>query len=406
MWEEAPGWAHVSSSAAWQDLVIQNVRDMLIRDRGHPSVIVWGTRLNETGDDPGLWAATRQAAHELDPSRPSSGAMDTHSTRGWAEDVFGFNDYSLTAQGTATLQPPLTGIPYLITESVGVLKARPPRFAWTDPPALLAEQAALHAQAQNTAHSDPGYAGMLAWAAFDYGSAYGHPHGIKWAGVADGFRVPKPGAATYQAQVDPRIRPLIVPVFFWEPGGAQPSGQALLIASNCDQLRISVAGTHVATALPAAGNPLYSNLPYPPFLVRLPAAEGRCDLHIQGYLAGRQVTSRTMSNDPAGDHLGMAADDDAIMADGSDMTRVVFRAVDAYGNQRRYPRGEVTLNVDGPGQLIGDNPFAFGQYGGLGAVWVRSRAGQPGTITVSAVHAVLGRDRARVHSRQPGPGPG
>ena len=71
--EEAPGWHNVSTTPAWQDAVVQDVRDMVIRDRSRPSVIIWGTRLNETGDYPGLWAATRQAARKLDPTRPSTG---------------------------------------------------------------------------------------------------------------------------------------------------------------------------------------------------------------------------------------------------------------------------------------------------------------------------------------------
>ena len=88
VWEEAPGWHNVSSNPAWQDLVIQNVRDMVIRDRSRPSVAIWGTRLNETPDVPGLWETTRQIAAELDGSRPSSGAMAFHSVAEWNEDVF------------------------------------------------------------------------------------------------------------------------------------------------------------------------------------------------------------------------------------------------------------------------------------------------------------------------------
>ena len=56
-----------------------------------------------------------------------------------------------------------------------------------------------------------------------------------------------------------------------------------------------------------------------------------------------------MSADPAGDALGMTVDDATITADGSDATRAVFRAIDAYGNQRRYGSGQVTLTLSGPG---------------------------------------------------------
>jgi beta-galactosidase len=408
VWEEAPGWDHVSTQPSWQNQVIQNVRDMVTRDRNHPSVIIWGTRLNETTDYPHLWAATRQVARELDPSRPSSGAMDIYDTAQWAEDVFGFNDYTYNRHtGQAELLPPLAGVPYLITEAIGVVEARPEHFAWTDAPVLLAKQAALHAQAHNAARSDRRYSGLLAWSAFDYHSLQGHPGSIKWTGVADGFRVPKPGAAIYQTQVDPKVRPMIVPVFFFELGGAQPglTGPGTMIASNCEMLHISLNGSQVMTALPAIQSPQYRNLPYPPFLVSLPAVDSpdHAELVIEGYVAGQRVAVVRMTTDPAGDHLAMAADDAEITADGSDATRVVFRAVDAYGNPRRFMSGQAALTVQGPGVLIGDNPFAFGAYGGLGAVWVRSVAGSPGTITVTAVHPVLGKAEVPIASVRPGP---
>src|SRR5579875_907254 len=65
VWEEAPGWHHVTTTPGWEDLVIADVRDMVIRDRSRPSVVIWGTRLNETRNYPELWAATRRAAAEL-----------------------------------------------------------------------------------------------------------------------------------------------------------------------------------------------------------------------------------------------------------------------------------------------------------------------------------------------------
>jgi len=404
VWEEAPGWHNVSATPAWQDAV---VRDMVIRDRSRPSVIIWGTRLNETENFPGLWAATRQAARELDGSRPSSGAMAFHEDITWQEDVFAYNDYGTEDKtGNVALKPPFPGLPYLITEAVGVQAVKPEHFAWTDPPAWLVNQAAMHGQAQSQARSRPGYAGLLAWAGFDYGSLLGPgPYDIKWAGVADGFRVPKPGAAIYQTQGDPAVRPVIVPVFFWEAGGAVPSpgpapGQTVMIASNCERLDVFIGGARVASALPASGDPLYRGLVHPPFLVRLPKRIPRPapELLIQGFVGGSPVARVRMSAGPAGDALAMAADDATISADGSDATRVVFRAIDSFGNQRRYGSGEVALTLSGPATLVGDNPFAFGQYGGLGAVWIRSLPGQPGAITLTASHPLLGQAEVQVRS--------
>jgi hypothetical protein len=56
----------------------------------------------------------------------------------------------------------------------------------------------------------------------------------------------------------------------------------------------------------------------------------------------------------------------------------------------------VTLAVTGPGELAGDNPFAFGTYGGVGGAFVRSVAGETGRVTVTATHPALGSARGSV----------
>src|SRR6202000_2315495 len=148
----------------------------------------------------------------------------------------------------------------------------------------------------------------------------------------------------------------------------------------------------------------YGHLDYPPTLLDLRVSpDDHPELRIEGYLDGEMVAMVRMSSDPAGDHLALTTDDLEITDDGSDVTRLVFRAVDAYGNQRRYATGEVTLHVSGPGELVGDNPFAFGEYGGLGAVWLRSLPGRTGLVTVIAEHPVLGRARGQGSVRRSGP---
>jgi beta-galactosidase len=90
-----------------------------------------------------------------------------------------------------------------------------------------------------------------------------------------------------------------------------------------------------------------------------------------------------------------------IEADGSDATRITFRATDAHGNQRRGVAGNVTLSVTGPADLIGDNPFPFGSYGPVGGAFVRSRPGRPGLVTVGAGHPALGRATVQITSGEP-----
>jgi beta-galactosidase len=398
VWEEPPGWQYVGN-AAWQELAAQNVRDMLTRDRNRPSVIVWGTRLNETANYSGLYAKTRQLAADLDGSRQTTGAMTTRSSAGWAEDVFGYDDYH-SAKGSATLRPPLRGIPYLVSEAVGAL-AGPPSYRWTDSAAVLAVQALMHARVHNIARSDAGYAGLLGWACIDYASLNGGNRiwrSLKTPGVLDSFRIPKPGAAFYRSQVSPQARPVILPIFFWDFGpGSPPSGPGpnAMIATNCDRLEIYVGDQHLATGTPDAER--FASLAWPPVIADL-TVDGSAfpELRIDGYARGRRAATVRMSADTSRDRLALTADDPAIDADGADTTRVTFRAIDEYGNHRPHVAGDVSLSLTGPALLIGDNPFPFGTYGAAGGAFVRSIAGQTGTVTVTADHTLLGRAVTRV----------
>jgi beta-galactosidase len=157
VWQEVPGWQWIGDEA-WQDILMQNVSDMVIRDRSRPSVIVWGTRVDESQNYQKLYARTRSVAGRLDGSRPTTGAMDKYSTSGWAQDVFSFDDY-YSSDGNASLLPALPGVPYLVSEAVGALTGAP-QYRWTDPAAVLAEQARMHAQVHDTARSDVRYAGL------------------------------------------------------------------------------------------------------------------------------------------------------------------------------------------------------------------------------------------------------
>ena len=244
------------------------------------------------------------------------------------------------------------------------------------------------------ARSAPAYAGLLGWAGIDYATLNNLGRdwqNIRWAGVLDCFRVPKPGAAFYRSQMDPRKRPIIVPVFFWDFGPNSPAtgpGPGTMMATNCDRLELYVDDRHFATGTPDTVN--YPNLTHPPVFVDL-TVDGatRPELRIDGYLCDDLVRSVRMSSDPAGDRLALAVEDDSIDADGVDMTRYTFRAIDAHGNQRPNVSGLVTLSLSGPATLIGDNPFAFGTYGGVGGGFIRSRPGETGLVTITVHHRTL-----------------
>jgi beta-galactosidase len=80
-------------------------------------------------------------------------------------------------------------------------------------------------------------------------------------------------------------------------------------------------------------------------------------------------------------------DDNELRADGADATRVVLRVTDEFGAIRTYANDPIFLALEGPGKLIGDNPFAL--VGGTGAVWLRAGE-EPGILRLTAKHPRLG----------------
>ncbi|MGW7681614.1 glycoside hydrolase family 2 protein [Kribbella sp. NPDC054772] len=394
VFEEIPGWQYVGD-AAWQDLVVADVERMIRRDRNRPSVVVWGVRVNESANHPELYRRTQEVAQRLDPDRATSGAMvaSEYSTVDFHQDVFAYNDYAHDETG-ATLLAPLPDVPYLVTEAIGSL-AGPHFYRRTDPQDVQARQAFLHAQVHQQAAADDRYLGVLAWQAFDYDSQNGWvDHRLKCNGVADTFRIPKLGAAIYQAQVDPEHRPVIAPAFHWDA----PLDDELMICSNLQHLEIYLGTDHVATIRPDTTR--FGALKHPPSFIHLSAT---ADLRIDGYLHDRRVLIRSFSLDRTKDRLDLLADDNEIVADGTDLTRVVLRATDRYGNLRPSVSGPVTLEVEGPGRLVGCNSFDLASNGGAAALWLG--ASSAGEIRLTAHHADLGDAAVIVRATPAGQSP-
>ena len=66
---------------------------------------------------------------------------------------------------------------------------------------------------------------------------------------------------------------------------------------------------------------------------------------------------------------------------------MVLRVTDEFGAIRPFANDAIKLELEGPAEIIGDNPFAL--IGGTGAIWIRAKE-QPGTVKLTAKHPVLG----------------
>ena len=199
---EIPGWQHIGD-AAWKRRSVENVREMVTQYRNHPSVILWGVRINESLDDDDFYRETNALAHSLDPSRQTSGVRYLEKSR-LLEDVYADNDFSHngTAPGAKkrSAVTPDMDRPYLISECNGHMF---PTKSF-DPWEKRQEHALRHARVQNAAASDGEISGCFGWAMFDYPTHkdFGSGDRVCYHGVMDAFRNPKLAAALYASQGD------------------------------------------------------------------------------------------------------------------------------------------------------------------------------------------------------------
>ncbi len=386
--EEIPGWQHIGPEP-WKQISIDNVGRMIRRDWNHPSIILWGVRINESPDDHSFYARTNALAHALDPTRQTGGIRNFASSE-LLEDVFTINDFGFP------LRPP-NHPRYLNTEFVG--HTFPTKT--TDDDERQREHTLRHARIHNQLGSNPQYAGGIGWCAFDYNthSDFGSGDRICYHGVTDIFREPKPAAGFYKSQFDPAEEVVLEPAFHWARGDESVGFSEALVCSNCDHIKWYVrensnpANEWKLIAETDPDRETFPHLPYPPFLLDLRKLDleklhvNWGDLRLDGYLKGQQVISKSLSGRGVDQKFALVPDDTTLVADGADTTRVVLRVTDEFGAIRTYANDSVALTLEGPADLIGDNPFSV--IGGTGAVWVRAKE-EPGTVRLTARHPRLG----------------
>ena len=197
---EIPGWQHIGDKK-WQDQACENVKEMVMQYRNHPSIVLWGVRINESVDNDEFYKRTNAIAHELDPSRPTSGVRFIEKSS-LLEDVYAFNDFSHigTNDGCRPKSKVTTDMAkgFLISEHSGHMF---PTKSF-DPWEKRQEHALRHARVLNAALADNEHAGCFGWCMFDYNTHkdFGSGDRICYHGVLDAFRNPKLAAATYASQ--------------------------------------------------------------------------------------------------------------------------------------------------------------------------------------------------------------
>ena len=261
---EFPGWQHIGDDS-WKAQAVENAEDMIRQYRNHPSIILWGIRINESPDDDAFYEKTNAVAHKLDPSRPTGGVRAMKKSH-LLEDVYTYNDFLHDGEmpGCDPKKKVTSDMekPYLISEYNGHMY---PTKAF-DNEERRSEHAIRHANVLDAVAGQPDIAGSFGWCMFDYNTHkdFGSGDRICYHGVMDMFRNPKLAANIYACEQEQTpVLEITSSMDIGEHPGCNRGN--IYILSNADSVKMYKNDRFIKEYLP--GMSPYKHLKHGPILI-------------------------------------------------------------------------------------------------------------------------------------------
>lgn len=260
---EMPGWQHIGDEA-WKDQAVVNVKDMILQYRNHPSILLWGVRINESRDDDEFYLRTNAEAHKWDPSRPTGGVRNTKKGS-FLEDVYTYNDFSHDGKKPGC-EPKnrVTGDmkkPYFISEYNGHMYPTK-AYDWEE---HRAEHALRHARVLDAVGRQKDICGSFGWCMFDYNTHkdFGSGDRICYHGVLDMFRNHKLAAAVYASYRKEPVLEITSSMDIGEHPGCNRG--SIYIITNADSVRMFKNDRFIKEYYPAESE--FTGMKYGPILI-------------------------------------------------------------------------------------------------------------------------------------------
>ena len=360
-----PGWQYWNKAPEWGEMVHQNTREIIRRDRNHCSVLMWEPILNETRypKDFALKALAITREEFPYPGRPvaaadmnSSGVKDNYDvlydwadnigkgtldtdkcifTREWGEyvdDWYAHNAINRAARGWgehAMLDAALS-----LTDTYGMMYRGQRQFI-----------------------------GGCQWHPFDHQRGY-HPDAYL-GGIYDAFRQKKYAFEAFRSQME--ITSENGPMVFIAHEMTPFSNPDVVVFSNCDSVRLTSYNGARTLTLPVVHDP--SGIPNAPVVFKdfWDFWEARNHSYTrrdwesvsfvaEGIIDGQVVCSEKRMPSRRSTKIRLYADEmgKPLVADGNDFIVVVAEITDDNGHVRRLAREHVTFTVEGEGSIIDD----------------------------------------------------
>ncbi len=446
---EIPGWQYIGSDEKWINQFKINLERMVKDYYNHPSIVLWGVRINEGPDHHDLYTWANEFVHSFDRSRQTGGVRNLKHSE-LLEDVYTYNDFVHEGDNIGIEDPKTIagkGVPYLVTEYNGHMY---PTKVYDDEEHRV-NQALRHFRVLDDIYKYEQVSGGIGWVFADYQTHqdFGSADRLCHHGVLDQFRMPKYAASVYASQSNEQP---YLEVLSRLQNGDHPKAiiGTTVVASNVDYIELYKNDEFVAKFLPAKKD--YPYLPHPPFIIddyignailksgrfsradakilkqalQLGAIKGFAKLGMwnyskiglvmvknklkyqdlvnlwyqyvtnwgteltkfsfKGYRHGEEVISKQLA--PSHHYqLDVTSDHDPlIVGDTYDVARISIKLLDEYQCVATYVQEAVTVKVSSELAILG--PDSFPLIGGQTACYIRTRILDEGVgkITISTPH--------------------
>jgi len=359
-------------STVWDEMHKKDLQDLILRDRNHPSVIIWsiGNEILEQWDSTGTAIAKELAGYvrELDTTRPITSACNDPKPsnfiiRSEALDLIGYNYHQKDFEAFTQTFP---GKKFIGTETVSALMTRgvydmpsdeirrwPVRKDWKGPKPnadntcssydnVSTPWGSTHEETWKVIKKYDFLSGQFIWTGFDYlgePTPYGWPSRSSYFGIIDLAGFPKDVYYMYQSEWTKKDVLHIFPHWNWKEGQTVD----IWAYSNADEVELFLNDKSLGIKK-KQGDDLH-------LMWRIPFTPGT--LKAISRTAGKEVLVKEVKTAGAPARLVVTADRSAIKADGNDLSYLTVDVVDANGVIVPNADNLVKFQLEGSGTIVG-----------------------------------------------------
>lgn len=402
-----PGWQFWNDAPEFAQRVYSDIRNVVRRDRNHPSVWLWEPILNETWYPADFAKNTRDIVDAEYPYPYCYSGSDSEA-RGHENFPVYFAHPANMQDASKEIDPTKTYFTREWGDNVDDWSSHnsPSRVArnWGEQPMRVQAQHYACPYYPVTSYDvlykqSPQHVGGCLWHSFDHQRGY-HPDPF-YGGLMDVFRQPKYSYYMFMAQ-----RPAVKndrnagsgPMVYIAHEMTPFSGKDVTVYSNCDEVRLTFnKGGKTYTYKkdknrPGMPSPVITFPDVYDFMVdkAFSRTQKQDDVYLlaEGLIDGKVVATHKVvpARRPEKILLWMDNEGTDLKADGSDFVTVVAAVADKNGNIKRLNNYNICFSIEGEGRLLGGpgvlaNPVPV--KWGTAPVLVQSTL-KPGKIRITA----------------------